>query len=240
MTTYIKCIRFYETDFSNLSSAFYYFAKSLISNHPVSGPSKPNFQNRKKPGFNHQCLLCERRFLKRMDLFQHTESAHPQDCVASTDKNDEKSSEITAKGTQNATDSKRRRNPRRTCEKAILESNDLSENQVKILTNKGSKKRKIEKMNKFFSCSLCPVEFSQESTLTRHVAVVHEGKKPYLCKICKTSFAQTQTLQRHINAKHTKEKKFFHCRYCNYPLSRQDKRTKHEKRCPKNLKQIDK
>ena len=60
-------------------------------NHPVLGSGDQNIKKRKKPGFKHQCLSCERRFLKRTDLFQHMESAHPksaQDCVPSSDKNE--------------------------------------------------------------------------------------------------------------------------------------------------------
>ena len=66
---------------------------------PSSGSGNQNIEKRKKPGFKHQCLSCERRFMKRTDLFQHMESAHPQsaqDCVPSTDKNKVKSTIVTS------------------------------------------------------------------------------------------------------------------------------------------------
>ena len=38
----------------------------------------PNILKKKKPGFNHHCGLCEKRFMKKTNLIQHIEKVHPE------------------------------------------------------------------------------------------------------------------------------------------------------------------
>ena len=47
-----------------------------------------------------------------------------------------------------------------------------------------------------FNCNICESSFTQKGQMSRHVASVHEGKKPFKCNICATRFAR----KTHLNA----------------------------------------
>ena len=44
--------------------------------------------------------------------------------------------------------------------------------------------------------------------MNKHVALVHENKKPFECRICDKSFAQKQKLEIHVTSVHEKKKPF--------------------------------
>ena len=48
-----------------------------------------------------------------------------------------------------------------------------------------------------FKCEICDNKFMQKTTLNRHVAAIHEGKKPYKCSTCGLAFGYQKTLDRH-------------------------------------------
>ena len=47
-------------------------------------------------------------------------------------------------------------------------------------------------------CENCDASFSVKGTLKRHIASVHERKKPYECENCDAHFAEKGYLKRHI------------------------------------------
>ena len=57
-----------------------------------------------------------------------------------------------------------------------------------------------------FNCSICDHKFSIKQSLTKHIASVHEGKKPYNCSICNQKFSSKQSLTRHIGSVHGLDK----------------------------------
>ena len=69
-----------------------------------------------------------------------------------------------------------------------------------------------KKLNKI-SCEFCSATFKFECLLKRHVAEVHEGKKPYKCEICSFSSARNYDLIKHIKNVHEGERPFT-CETC--------------------------
>ena len=69
-------------------------------------------------------------------------------------------------------------------------------------------------------CSICNATFTRNSSLNRHVASVHEGKKPhdgkkpYKCDICRAVFTRKNALKNHYASVHD-GKKLFDCNICN-------------------------
>ena len=57
-------------------------------------------------------------------------------------------------------------------------------------------------------CKICQVNFAKKSVLNRHVAFVHEGKKPFQCDICDHEFSENSKLKRHIATIHESKKQF--------------------------------
>ena len=58
------------------------------------------------------------------------------------------------------------------------------------------------------------VKFTVESDLNKHIASVHEVKKPFECKICYAVFDLKNDMDNHIASIHEKEKQFLCC-ICN-------------------------
>ena len=52
------------------------------------------------------------------------------------------------------------------------------------------------------SCSLCAQKLTRKYSLPKHIATVHEGKKPFECCVCNAKFAEKRELSRHIAAVH--------------------------------------
>ena len=57
-------------------------------------------------------------------------------------------------------------------------------------------------------CKICQVNFAKKGVLNRHVAFVHEGKKPFQCEICDHEFSENSKLKRHIATIHESKKQF--------------------------------
>ena len=64
--------------------------------------------------------------------------------------------------------------------------------------------------------------FSQKGNLKRHVASVHEGKKPFKCKVCDYKSSRQGNLNQNIISVHD-EKKPFKCEVCDYSCSLKEK-----------------
>ena len=59
-----------------------------------------------------------------------------------------------------------------------------------------------------YECQICLAVFSQSSSLTKHIASVHEGKKPFKCSICDYNCSQKGDLTKHIASVHEGKKTF--------------------------------
>ena len=59
-----------------------------------------------------------------------------------------------------------------------------------------------------FKFSICDFSFHQSGDLKRHIATVHEGKKPFKCSICDSSFTRSGSLKTHISTVHERQKSF--------------------------------
>ena len=59
---------------------------------------------------------------------------------------------------------------------------------------------------KALHCTMCEASFSVPQTLKKHIAAVHEGKKPFTCNLCSTSFSEKGNLLRHVYSVHEKIK----------------------------------
>ena len=71
----------------------------------------------------------------------------------------------------------------------------------------------------------------ERGNLTKHIASVHEGKKPLSCAICDYICSQKSTLTLHIESVH-EGKKPFKCSICDYNFSKVD----HMMLCQNHLK----
>ena len=85
----------------------------------------------------------------------------------------------------------------------------------------------IHEGKKPFQCNICDATFVGKGGLNRHVASVHEKKKPFQCSICDSSFAEKSKLKGHISSVH--EKKRISCTLCDrtYPYSQKSSLNKH-------------
>ena len=68
------------------------------------------------------------------------------------------------------------------------------------------------------NCEICDRSFSGKQNLNKHIAAVHELKKPFGCKICKKKFARKEKLNRHVLTLHEKIKPF-QCSVCDHKTS---------------------
>ena len=72
---------------------------------------------------------------------------------------------------------------------------------------------------KLFKCEKCNVSFAKKGEINRHIAVVHEKKKPFQCNICEKSFPSKSRLNVHASEVHEK-KHPFKCIMCDGSFSR--------------------
>ena len=98
-------------------------------------------------------------------------------------------------------------------------------------TKKPSSKRKKGD----FICEECKDTFAMKQGLKRHIANVHEKRKPFKCDSCDYTCSLKQSLQRHTSSAH--EHTAFYCSVCNQKFTRNYVRNKHEGKCTKNKKQ---
>ena len=69
-----------------------------------------------------------------------------------------------------------------------------------------------------YQCTICKKEFSGvngKRNMNQHVAVVHEGKKPFECELCDACFSKKVGLETHISMVHD-GKKSFECNLCQF------------------------
>ena len=70
-----------------------------------------------------------------------------------------------------------------------------------------------------YQCEICSIRFSQKTSLSSHVASVHEGKKPvFQCDQCNKEFARKSGLTQHISVIHKGET--VQCEFCNKQFSK--------------------
>ena len=70
------------------------------------------------------------------------------------------------------------------------------------------------KVKKSFKCDSCDACFTYKHILKRHIASVHEGKKPFVvCDTCDARFASKYDMKGHISSVH-EGKKLFKCTNC--------------------------
>ena len=57
---------------------------------------------------------------------------------------------------------------------------------------------------KFFNlkCDFCTSLFKSQPTLSKHIELVHEKKKPYLCSYCDYACGMKSDLKKHVEAVH--------------------------------------
>jgi hypothetical protein len=55
---------------------------------------------------------------------------------------------------------------------------------------------------------LCPYKCVDKGDLNKHIAVVHEKKRPFLCSLCTYKSGQKKDLTKHIAGAHEKKKTF--------------------------------
>ena len=87
-----------------------------------------------------------------------------------------------------------------------------------------------------FNCKMCDKEFQRKYHLKRHIATVHEKKKPYVCPQCNNFFGQQSVLNKHIISVHERTKRF-KCELCEFTSSdfshlKQHVSIVHEKKTP--------
>ena len=70
-----------------------------------------------------------------------------------------------------------------------------------------------DRADQSFQCHICLATFSTNHSFKRHIASVHEGKRPFKCDTCDTKFAAKQYLNIHVAAIH-KGRKPFKCGTC--------------------------
>ena len=75
-------------------------------------------------------------------------------------------------------------------------------------------------------CYICNATFSRKDSMKKHIAAIHEGKKPFKCSICNSKFARNGHLSQHIMLVH-EGKKPFKCSICDYNCSTKQRLTIH-------------
>ena len=67
----------------------------------------------------------------------------------------------------------------------------------------------VHEGKKPFKCDICDARFSRKDPLNVHIASIHEEKKPFNCEICDKKFSQRGSMNRH-KVSHAKGKKKKH------------------------------
>ena len=92
------------------------------------------------------------------------------------------------------------------------ENNSYHEIPVQENNEENSNQNQVE--NFVHKCGTCAKNFKLHHQLMRHIAAVHEEKKPFNCPTCNKNFSQKSNLKQHISAVH-KGKKDYKCNTCN-------------------------
>ena len=75
-------------------------------------------------------------------------------------------------------------------------------------------------------CEICGKTFFDMSTMKKHIASVHEKKKPFKCEICDYSFSEKGSMKKHVASVHA-GKKPFKCDICDYNCSEKGNMKRH-------------
>ena len=94
------------------------------------------------------------------------------------------------------------------------------------VTNFEDKVTNYEGKVKAFQCSQCNSSFSSNKSMSRHIATIHEGKKPFKCPICNASFTEQLGVNRHVASVHD-GKKTFKCSLCEATFTRRPDMIRH-------------
>ena len=70
------------------------------------------------------------------------------------------------------------------------------------------------------------INVQKKGILTKHIAAVHEGKKPFKCEACDAKFTSKQGMNGHIATVH-EGKKPFKCKPCDYECAQKGQLRKH-------------
>ena len=76
------------------------------------------------------------------------------------------------------------------------------------MVTKHNLEHEVKKQTKKSTCEVCSARFNSEDELTKHIATVHERKKPYSCTICNKRFSQKAHLDTHIACVHEEQKPY--------------------------------
>ena len=82
-----------------------------------------------------------------------------------------------------------------------------------------------------YQCTICKKEFSGvngKRNMNQHVAVVHEGKKPFECELCNACFSKKVGLETHISMVHDGNKSF-ECNLCQFATATENNLKAHVK-----------
>ena len=66
----------------------------------------------------------------------------------------------------------------------------------------------VHEGNKPFKCELCDHSFLQKGALKIHLTSVHEGIRPFKCELCEHSFSHKGSLNQHVPSIHGGTKPF--------------------------------
>ena len=73
----------------------------------------------------------------------------------------------------------------------------------------------VHEGKKPFKCNICDYSSSLKHHMKKHVDSVHEGKKPFKCDICDYTCSQKSNMKRHVASVH-EEKNPIKCDFCNF------------------------
>ena len=82
-----------------------------------------------------------------------------------------------------------------------------------------------------YQCPICKKQFSGvngKRNMNQHVAVVHEGKKPFECELCNACFSKKVGLETHISMVHDGNKSF-ECNLCQFATATENNLKAHIK-----------
>lgn len=90
---------------------------------------------------------------------------------------------------------------------------------------------------KIISCTLCESAFLRNTDLKKHLACVHEKKRPHACKAtgCSSRFFFAKDLKKHISTVHERNKPF-ECPKCGQKFGKREHMTSHARRVHEKLK----
>jgi uncharacterized Zn-finger protein len=72
-------------------------------------------------------------------------------------------------------------------------------------------------------------KYFKESSLKRHIKIVHGGEKDFKCMICDKMFGYKESLKEHITTIHGMKKGRYQCTHCAKVFPRMNRLKKHEK-----------